>query len=58
MHIINLNVERWSLIESDRDSTIEPTLENVLDMDNDISCSTILNEYDLDRVCFGREYVH
>ncbi len=58
MHVINLNVERWSLIEPDQESTIEPTLEYVLDMSDDISCSTISNLYDLDRVCFGREYVH
>jgi len=58
MHVINLNVERWSLIENTQDSTTEPTLQNVLDMDDDISVSITSNHYDLDRVCFGREYVH
>jgi len=58
MHVINLNVERWSLIEDTQDSTTVPTLQNVLDMDNDISVSITSNQYDLDRVGFGREYVH
>jgi len=58
MHVINLNVERWSLIEDTQDSTTVPTLQNVLDMDNDISVSITSNHYDLDRVGFGREYVH
>jgi len=58
MHVLNLNVERWSLVADEHDFDLHNTVSDVLDTEDDISCSTTYNMYDLDRICFSREYVH
>ena len=43
MHTLNLNIDRWSLIEDNEASELTIDLKQILAMDMDISNSTIID---------------